>query len=85
MKKGQVAIYGIMMAIMVLITAVSLITPVKDQAVTARDTDHLNCTNPNATNGQKMTCLQADLMLFYFFAGCMVVAGAYLFYKAKTQ
>jgi|TARA_Y100000310_G_scaffold318029_1_gene371620 hypothetical protein len=65
-KKGQTVFVGIMVAIMVFITLVVLITPLKEAVTIGRDSDHLDCGNQNITTGQKATCILVDLWLFYF-------------------
>ena len=82
-KKGQAVFTGIMIAIIVLIMAVQFIGPIKTQVETARNSDNLNCTNPNNSVGTQMACINTDLWLFYFI-GCVVAAGiGYVYLKRQ--
>lgn len=80
-KKGQYIFAGIMIAIMVFITAIVLIEPLKDVINTGRDADHLNCGNESNTVGTKATCILVDMWLFYFTGVC--IAGGIAFISAK--
>ena len=71
-KKGQAIFVGIMVAIMVFITVVVLITPLKDVVTTGRD--NLNCEYTNLTAGERATCILVDMWLFYFVGSC-IAAG----------
>ena len=80
-KKGQAVFVGIMIAIMVFITAVVLINPLKEVITTARDVDHLDCVNESIAVGERATCILVDLWLFYFTGVC--IAGGLAFITAK--
>ena len=74
-NKGQAIFAGIMIFIMVFITVVILIEPIKDQITISRDVTHLDCDNASITTGQKATCVVTDFTLFYF-VGMGIAAGA---------
>jgi hypothetical protein len=80
-KKGQFIFVGIMVAIMVFITAIVLIEPLKDGIEIGRDADHLNCGNESNTVGTKATCILVDFWLFYFVGVC--IAGGISFITVK--
>jgi|TARA_R100000049_G_C1928894_1_gene72998 hypothetical protein len=80
-KKGQFIFVGVMVAIMIFITVVVLITPLKEAVTIGRDSDHLDCDNQNITTGQKATCILVDMWLFYFVGTAM--AGGIGFITAK--
>lgn len=80
-KKGQYIFAGIMVAIMVFITAIVLIEPLKDVIVLGRDADHLDCTNESITTSNRATCILVDFWLFYFVGVC--IAGGIGFITAK--
>ena len=80
-KKGQYIFAGIMIAIMVFITAIVLIEPLKEGIEIGRDADHLNCGNESNTGGTKATCILVDMWLFYFTGVC--IAGGISFIAAK--
>lgn len=80
-KKSQAVFVGIMVAIMVFITAIVLIEPLKDAIEIGRDSDHLDCTNEDNTVGTKATCILVDMWLFYFTGVC--IAGGVSFIAAR--
>ena len=80
-KKGQYIFAGIMIAIMVFITAVVLIEPLKEVITTGRDVNHLDCVNESITVGTRATCILIDLWLFYFVG--VTIAGGIAFISAK--
>jgi|TARA_Y100000310_G_scaffold342241_1_gene444513 hypothetical protein len=68
-KKGAGLVFvGIMTAIVVFITIVQFIGPIKDQVIIARDPTNLDCENSSISVGAKATCVITDLYLFYFFS-----------------
>jgi len=73
-KKSQAVFAGIMVAVMVFIVLVQFIEPIKDQVIVSRNATNLDCTNSSISTGQRMTCIVADLFLFYFF-GAGIAAG----------
>ena len=72
-KKGQALFYSFMLGILVLVLALALTGPVKDQIDSVRNltTDEgtmgLNCTNPEIGIYDEGACLVADLTIFHFF------------------
>ena len=80
-KKGQAIFVGIMIAIMVFITAIVLIEPLKEVITTGRSVGYLDCTNTSISVGTKATCILVDLWLFYFVG--VVIAGGLSFVAAK--
>ncbi len=80
-KRGQQIFVGIMIAVMVLLVVVGLINPTKEGIVTARDADHLDCTNSSIAIGSKSTCLVMDMWLFYFTG--VALAGGLAFITGK--
>jgi len=80
-KKGQAVFVGIMIAIMVFITAVVLITPLKEVINLGRDVDHLDCENESIGVGERATCILIDMWLFYFVGTC--IAGGIGFITMK--
>lgn len=76
-KKGEAIFLGIMVAIMVFLSLVVMIEPLKDGITLGRDSDHLDCTNSTISTGVKATCILVDLWLFYFVgAGIAISIGA---------
>lgn len=72
---GQALVVGLMIFMMVFVTAIILIQPIKELIIDARDTDQLDCGNTSISTGQKATCLIVDLFLPYFI-GVVLAAGA---------
>ena len=72
---GQALVVGLMIFMMVFVTAIILIQPIKELIIDARDTDNLDCGNTSISTGQKATCLIVDLFLPYFI-GVVLAAGA---------
>jgi hypothetical protein len=80
-KKAQMALVNMMVAIVVIIFAFQFINPIKDEVITGRDADHLNCTSADISTGQKMSCIAVDLYLPLFIILCLAGAGGYLIGK----
>ena len=74
-KRGQQALIGIMIGVMIFITAFIMIDPLKSFIVDARDTDQLACSYTNNSVGVQSTCLLVDMSLFYYI-GIMLGIGA---------
>jgi Trk-type K+ transport system membrane component len=83
-KKGQVLFYSLMLGITILIVALSLAFPVKQQVDSIRNTttldgsQGLDCTNTSISNFDKGTCIVADLTIFHFVGGLIFIALAVL-------
>ena len=79
-KKGQAWTLGFMFAVMLFITVVIMIEPLKEGIDIARDSSHLNCSSPAGTlsTGRRATCILVDMWLFYFVGVGLAGAGAFL-------
>jgi len=64
-KKGQQVMAGFMVAVMVFIVCSAMIPVLKPLVTTARDSDHLDCTNTSISTGDKATCIVVDFWMFY--------------------
>ena len=73
-KKGQVAILGLMVAVFVILMAIILADPLGEIIADARDPSNLDCSNTSISTGQRITCLEVDLML-PLFIGAVVAIG----------
>lgn len=63
-------------AVMIILTGLIFLNFIKDDVVTARSVDNLNCGKPNEiSDGTKVTCLVADITVPYLFIGIIAVAG----------
>lgn len=82
-KKGQAVFIGIMLFIVVIITIIQFISPIKDEITTARSAGNLDCTNTSITVMQKATCVVVDTTLFYFVGVGIAIAAAALSGKKK--
>jgi len=78
---GKRTVTGVMTAIFVFMVVIILITPLKNLIILIRDADHLNCVNTSIAVGARMTCIVADLWLFYFIATCIAAAITIIFVK----
>jgi hypothetical protein len=84
-KKGQQIFIGIMTAILVFITLVVLISPIKDQVTTARNSDNLNCSSSTITTGTKAGCILVDWYLPYFIAAGIAVSVGFITQRKYIQ
>ena len=79
-KRGQVVIYTLMLAVVIIILGLALIPSLNESNQNARaDTTDtqigLNCSNPNLDDYYKGTCLIQDLTMPYFIGGVIGIAG----------
>lgn len=77
-KRGQVALLGLAIGMIIFFLGMGLINPIKDVIDTVRDTDQLDCGNSSITDGQKLTCLVVDVTLPYFILAIFALAGAWV-------
>ena len=77
-KQGQAALVGLMIGIFVFMLAMVFIDPIKDIITEARGTAQLDCSNSTISDGNKMTCLVVDLLLPYFIAVVIAIAGGWI-------
>lgn len=80
-KKGQMALVNMMVAIIVILFAFQFFNPIKDEVITTRNADNLNCTSTTIPTGQKLSCIAVDLYLPMFIILCLAGAGGYLLGK----
>jgi len=77
MNKGaQVALISLMVGIMVFMLAMVFIDPLSDVIDETRNNTQLDCSNSSISDGKKATCLIVDLILPYFIAIIIAIAGA---------
>jgi len=62
-KHGQLMLFGLLMAMLTFLFALTIIPSLKGVIGEARDADHLDCTNESISTGQAGTCLAVDLYL----------------------
>lgn len=77
-KKGQIALVSIMIGIFVFVLTIIFINPIAQTITEARSPTQLNCSSALISDGAKATCLIVDLILPYFIAICLGVAGAWI-------
>ena len=80
-KKGQTVFYGIMLGLVIIITALALAPAVSEFTGNARnatvgDTLGMDCSNASISNFQKAACYTTDLTLFYFIGSLILIGGA---------
>ena len=62
-RRGQIMLFGLMMAVMTFLFALAIIPSLKGVIGESRDADHLDCANESISTGQAGTCLAVDLYL----------------------
>lgn len=80
-KKGQVMLYGFMLALTIVIFALAIAYPVWESANDARTSSELNCTSTTLSNYDKAACITTDLTPFYFVGILVFIAGTVLVAK----
>jgi len=77
-KKGQAALVGLMIGVMVFMLAMIFIAPIGDVIDEVRGGSQLDCDNATISDGHKGTCLIVDLIMPYFIAIILAVAGGWI-------
>jgi len=76
-SKASVTIYGIMLALTIIVLALALAPVIKQSTDSARNNvTGMDCDNSSISDFQKAGCLATDLNLFYFIGGVLFLAGA---------
>jgi uncharacterized protein (UPF0333 family) len=81
-NRGNVTIfYGLMLALVIIILALALASPVLESTEGARnassgDTIGMDCSNESISNFDKAACIVTDLSLFYFIGTLIFIGGA---------
>ena len=85
-KRGQVIFYSLMLGLVIVILGLGLAPAVKQVVDDARNETvvgwngaisyGMNCSNPELSNFVKAPCIAADLTIFHFIGGLIVLAGA---------
>jgi len=83
-RKGQTAVYGFMLGLIILIVALALAPAIVEQTNSARNATSneggvekigLDCGNSTISNFDKATCYAVDLSPFYFIGILLFIAG----------
>lgn len=77
-KKGQVMVLGIMLAVMAFLCALIFIPALKQGIDTARDANHLDCSNGSISIGDSGTCIAVDFFLPFFIGAVLLVGISYI-------
>jgi len=77
-RRGQAALVGLMIGIMVFMLAMVFIDPIGDVIDVTRGADQLDCSNSTISDGNKATCLIVDLIMPYFIVIIIAVAGGWI-------
>ena len=80
-NKGQITIYALMIALVIIILALALAPAVSQFTTSARnntdgDVIGMNCSNPAIDDFTKAGCIATDISLFYVIAGLIFIAGS---------
>lgn len=82
-NKGQVLVYGFMIAVTLIILALAVAPMLKDRTDNARnltiqegETQGLDCSNSSISTFNKAACTSTDMTLFLFIGGMIFIAGA---------
>lgn len=84
-KRGQAIFVGIMIFIVVFISIIQFINPLKEQVITARNPDNLDCTNSSISVGQEMACVVVDVYLFYFLGTAFAAGSAWIWLGTRKK
>ena len=77
-KKAQTSLVAVMVGIFIFMLSMTFINPISDVIKESRNVENLDCENSSITDGAKMTCLIVDLIMPYFIAIVLAVAGAWV-------
>ncbi len=89
-KRGSVILFGMMLALVVIITALALAPALSEGITNARnsstgDTLGMDCSNASISSFQKAACYATDLNLFYFIGSLIFLAGGAIGAKILFQ
>lgn len=82
-RRGQILLFGMMVAVFVFIFAIITAPVLKDMINYGRA--EMDCSNTSISTGEKITCIAIDLILPYFIGAVIFGAVAYLFIKNTQQ
>lgn len=79
-KRGQIVFYTLMLCVVVIVVALALSQPLKQQAditrnVTTETGVGLDCSNSSISTYQRGQCILTDLSTPYFIGGLLAIAG----------
>lgn len=77
-SKGQVVIYGLMVALVVIVVTLAVSPLLKEQIDVSRSPTAMDCSNDSISNFDKAACISTDTTLFLFVGGLIAAAGAFL-------
>ena len=77
-KKGQAALVGLMVGVMIFMIGLALAHPLKVVLEDVMSSSQMDCANSSISDGAKLTCLGVDLVLPYFIITIFAVAGAWI-------
>lgn len=74
-KRGQTLGIAIIVAISIFIVGMMSLNFIYPEVTRARDSDNLDCSNSSISDGTKLTCLVADIVIPYFILLIISVVG----------
>lgn len=75
-KKGIGFFYVLMLGTVCIVLGLALASPTKEVVDDAMDTDQLNCTNPNISDFDAVTCIGVDILKFLVVGGLIFIGVA---------
>ena len=77
-NRGQAAIVGLMIGVMVFMLAMIFVNPLSDVITETRNSSQLDCSNTSISDGHKGACLITDLILPYFLIAVLAVGAGWI-------
>lgn len=77
-NKGQLALLGLMVGIVVIMFGLIAINPINDVLDEVKGASQLDCSNSSIGDSQKATCLGVDILMPYYIGIIIVAGGAWI-------
>jgi hypothetical protein len=74
-NKASVLIYGLILGLTVIVTALALAPSVQDFTDISMNATNMDCSNESISNFDKAACIAVDLNLFYFIGALILIGG----------
>ncbi len=82
-KQGQQKLFGLMIAMTIIVLGLALAFPTSDAAERARnessgDVIGMDCQNSSISNVNRVSCIVVEIMPFYFIGTLIFIAGGFV-------